>query len=75
MYSAPDNKPDRHNLEPCYPVATRLRKNGFYIGCHPALRRGDLDYIYIIAVFAEFSGKGSSHPPAGPATRAPRRKV
>lgn len=40
------------NLEPKYPVATHIRKNGFYIGCHPALSRADLDYI--LAVFREF---------------------
>jgi perosamine synthetase len=40
------------NLEPKYPVATRVRKNGFYIGCHPEITRKDLDYV--LAVFREF---------------------
>ena len=40
------------NLEPKYPVATNLNKNGFYIGCHPEMKRSDLDYI--IKVFGNF---------------------
>lgn len=40
------------NLEPKYPVATWVRKNGFYIGCHPEMKQGDTDYI--TAVFREF---------------------
>ena len=40
------------NLEPEYPVAAWVRKNGFFIGCHPELGRADLDYM--TAVFREF---------------------
>ena len=40
------------NLEPRYPVAANLNKNGFYIGCHPEMKKSDLDYI--IKVFGNF---------------------
>lgn len=40
------------NLEPRYPVATFIRKNGFYIGCHPQLKNSDISYI--VSVFNEF---------------------
>ncbi len=40
------------NLEPQYPVAAHLNKNGFYIGCHPEMKKRDLDYI--IKVFGSF---------------------
>ena len=33
------------NLEPKYPVAANLNKNGFYIGCHPEMKKPHLDYI------------------------------
>lgn len=40
------------NLEPEYPIATFVRKNGFYIGCHPQLKSPDVSYI--VSVFNEF---------------------
>ena len=40
------------DLEPKYPIATFIRKNGFYIGCHPQLKDSDINYI--ISVFNEF---------------------
>ncbi|MDO8500058.1 MAG: DegT/DnrJ/EryC1/StrS family aminotransferase [bacterium] len=40
------------NLEPRYPVATWVRKNGFYIGCHPEIKAADIKYI--VSVFDEF---------------------
>ena len=40
------------NIEPKYPGAAWVRKNGFYIGCHPGLSRSDL--LYTVAVFKEF---------------------
>ena len=40
------------NLEPKYPVAAWVRKNGFYIGCHPGLAEHDLEYV--LNVFREF---------------------
>lgn len=43
------------NLEPQYPIATRVRKNGFYVGCHPGLTKSDL--AYMVGVFAEFFRK------------------
>ncbi|MDP3900371.1 MAG: DegT/DnrJ/EryC1/StrS family aminotransferase [bacterium] len=33
------------DLESRYPVARWINNNGFYIGCHQKLFRGDLDYI------------------------------
>lgn len=35
-----------------YPVANKLQKAGFYIGCHQDLKKADLDYI--VAVFINF---------------------
>jgi dTDP-4-amino-4,6-dideoxygalactose transaminase len=40
------------DLEPKYPVAANLNKNGFYIGCHPEMTKLDLDYI--VRVFNSF---------------------
>lgn len=40
------------DIEYRYPVAQWSRKNGFFIGCHPELKRRNLDYI--ISVFGEF---------------------
>lgn len=40
------------NLEPKYPVAAFVRKNGFYVGCHPTISGKDIDYI--LAVFQKF---------------------
>ncbi|MDO8663886.1 MAG: DegT/DnrJ/EryC1/StrS family aminotransferase [Candidatus Wildermuthbacteria bacterium] len=37
------------DIEDHYPVAKNINNNGFYIGCFPELKRGDLDYI--ISVF------------------------
>jgi len=36
-------------------VARHIRKNGFFVGCHPGLTREDLDYI--VNVFTEFLEK------------------
>lgn len=33
------------DLEPSYPVARRLNRAAFYIGCHQYLSRGDVDYV------------------------------
>lgn len=33
------------DLEDQYPVAANLNKNGFYIGCHPEMKKSDLDYV------------------------------
>jgi len=40
------------SIESKYPVAAWVRKNGFYIGCHPGLSRSDLRYA--VQVVAEF---------------------
>jgi perosamine synthetase len=40
------------DLEPQYPVATRINRQGFYIGCHQALKVRDLEYI--VRKFGEF---------------------
>lgn len=40
------------NLEPSYPVAANINKNGFYIGCHRCLTKKELDYV--ISKFDEF---------------------
>lgn len=37
-----------------FPVAEDMAANGFYIGCHPGISDGDLDYI--VDVFARFFG-------------------
>jgi CDP-6-deoxy-D-xylo-4-hexulose-3-dehydrase len=36
-------------------VARHIRKNGFFVGCHPGLTREDLDYM--VSVFADFLEK------------------
>ncbi len=33
------------DLEPLYPVAARLNRNGFFIGCHQGLGEPELDYV------------------------------
>lgn len=33
------------DLEPKYPVAARINRCGFAIGCHQGLQRGDLDHV------------------------------
>jgi dTDP-4-amino-4,6-dideoxygalactose transaminase len=33
------------DLEPQYPVASRITQQGFYIGCHQGLSQDDLDYV------------------------------
>lgn len=43
------------DLEPHYPVARYLNRNGFYIGCHPEMNKSDLNYV--AAVFSEFFAK------------------
>lgn len=43
------------NLEPQYPVAAGISKNGFYIGCHPYLTSGELSYV--VDKFGEFFKK------------------
>lgn len=43
------------DLEEKFPVATSLTKNGFYVGCHPGLKKKDLDFI--IVAFHEFFKK------------------
>lgn len=43
------------DLEPKYPVAANLNKNGFYIGCHPEMKKSDLDHV--AEVFKEFFKK------------------
>lgn len=40
------------NLEPNYPIASNINRNGFYIGCHRSLTKYDLDYV--ISAFEEF---------------------
>ena len=34
------------NIENQYPIAKYINQNGFYIGCHPGLKKDDLDYIF-----------------------------
>lgn len=43
------------NLEPLYPVAANINKNGFYIGCHPEMEHGDVRHI--IKTFSAFFKK------------------
>lgn len=43
------------NIEKNYPVAKRLRENGFYIGCHQYLSNNDIDYV--INAFKRFFRK------------------
>lgn len=40
------------DLEPQYPVAARINKNGFYIGCHQTLKIWELKYI--VGKFREY---------------------
>ena len=40
------------DLEPRFPVAARLNRSAFYIGCHPFLARSDL--VYVVEQFHEF---------------------
>jgi perosamine synthetase len=43
------------NLDDRYPVAARLNRDAFYIGCHPEMTDEDLDYV--IGCFHRFFGK------------------
>jgi dTDP-4-amino-4,6-dideoxygalactose transaminase len=40
------------DLEPNYPVAAHINRNGFAIGCHQGLDRGDLEHI--VATFHDY---------------------
>jgi dTDP-4-amino-4,6-dideoxygalactose transaminase len=40
------------NIDEQYPVAARLNKTAFYIGCHPELNDNDIDYV--INCFQQF---------------------
>jgi dTDP-4-amino-4,6-dideoxygalactose transaminase len=40
------------DLEPKFPVAARLNRTAFYIGCHPFLTRSEL--VYVVEQFREF---------------------
>ena len=46
------------DLENEYPVAKLINNNGFYIGCHQKLKKGDL--VYIISKFEEFFKKNKN---------------
>jgi len=43
------------DLEPKYPVAAYINKNGFYIGCHPEITREDRNRV--IKAFHDFFHK------------------
>jgi dTDP-4-amino-4,6-dideoxygalactose transaminase len=45
------------NLDAEYPVAARLNETAFYVGCHPGMSDGDVDYI--IACFQRYFGRES----------------
>ena len=40
------------DLEPAYPVAQHIRKNGFYIGCHQRMTAQDVEEV--ARAFREF---------------------
>lgn len=42
-------------VESRYPVAQRINRQGFYVGCHPYMTAGDLDHI--VAVFNDYFGR------------------
>ena len=42
------------NLEEDYPEAAHINRNGFYIGCHQALKQRELDYV--VSIFEDFFG-------------------
>jgi perosamine synthetase len=44
------------DLEAQYPVARRITRQGFYIGCHQGLTQADLDYV--LETFAQFFRAG-----------------
>lgn len=48
------------DLTPDYPVASTLAASGFYLGCHPGMSRGDLDYV--IDHLHAFSWPGRGRP-------------
>lgn len=43
------------NLDAQYPVAARLNRNAFYIGCHPEMTDGDTEYV--IEQFKQYFGE------------------
>jgi dTDP-4-amino-4,6-dideoxygalactose transaminase len=43
------------DIENQYPAAMRVNKDGFFIGCHPELKKSDIQYV--IEVFADFFKK------------------
>lgn len=45
LLSQPIYKKIFGDIDNQYPIAQNLSKNGFYIGCHPGLKKEDLDYI------------------------------
>ncbi len=45
LVNQPFYKKDHHVRENDYPVAKWINNNGFYIGCHQAMRKPELDYI------------------------------
>ncbi len=44
------------NIDKKYPVAARINRDGFYVGCHPQLDRGQLDLI--VEAFHDYFKKG-----------------
>ena len=54
------------NLEPQYPVARHVNRNGFYVGCHPGLPPKDLQYMVeaFRAFFAEEQQESRPQVPA-----------
>ncbi|TSC69204.1 MAG: Uncharacterized protein G01um101466_148 [Parcubacteria group bacterium Gr01-1014_66] len=40
------------NLEPKYPIASKLMRDGFFIGCHTEMTHDDVEYV--LDVFKEF---------------------
>lgn len=45
------------NLDSKYPVAANLNQNAFYIGCHPFMKKEELDYI--VSKFYEYFAKAT----------------
>lgn len=44
------------NMDKQYPAAARINRDGFYVGCHPQLGRGQLDMI--ASAFHDYFKKG-----------------
>jgi dTDP-4-amino-4,6-dideoxygalactose transaminase len=59
LLSQPIYKKIFGDIEDDYPVAKQINQNGFYIGCHQGLTKGDLDYV--VYCFEQYFSSQTQH--------------